>query len=162
VIGSTVTQVNFVLPAQIASGPATITVTPQSGTAVSALTTIAPVSPAVFQFEVGTALVAANVIRVRADGTQSIEPIAAGISFGAASDQIFLAIYGSGIRGASTVAATLRGQDVPVLYAGPQGIAGLDQVNIGPLPRSFAGRGRVTILLTADGLTANAVQANFQ
>ena len=38
---------------------------------------------------------------------------------------------------------------------------GLDQVNIGPLPSSLAGRGSVTILLTADGLTANAVQANF-
>jgi uncharacterized protein (TIGR03437 family) len=166
VTGSTTTQVNFVLPPQLAGGAATITVKPVSGSPVSASTNIAPVSPAVFQFDAGTALVAANVIRVRADGTQSIEPIAAGISFGAASgtgtDRIFLAIYGSGIRGASTVTATLRGQDVPVLYAGPQGIAGLDQVNIGPLPRSLAGRGSVTILLTADGLTANAVQASFQ
>ena len=161
VIGSTATQVNFILPPQLAPGPATIIVSSQSGTAVMALTTIAPVSPAVFQADSGTATVAANIIRVSASGAQSIEPIASGISFGATADQIFLAIYGSGIRGASMVTATLRGHDVPVLYAGPQGIAGLDQVNIGPLPRSLAGRGRVTILLTADGLTANAVQANF-
>ncbi len=126
VIGSTATQVNFVLPAQLASGPATITVTTQSGTPVSAKTTIAPVSPAVFQSDAGTATVAANIIRVRSGGAHSVEPIASGISFGAATDQLFLAIYGSGIRGASTVTATLRGHDVPVLYAGPQGIAGLD------------------------------------
>ena len=44
-------------------------------------------------------------------------------------------------------------------YAVPQG--GFDQVNIGPLRRFFAGRGRLTILLMADGLTANPVQANF-
>ena len=119
-------------------------------------------SPAVFQFDASTATVAANVVRVGANGTQSVEPIGNGISFGAASDQVFLAIYGSGIRGAATVTATVRGQGIPVLYAGPQGIAGLDQVNIGPLPRSLAGLGRLTILLTADGLTANAVQANFQ
>ena len=162
VIGSAATQVNFVLPPQLASGPATITVTLQSGAAVSALTMIAPVSPAVFQFDASTATVAANVVRVGANGTQSVEPIGNGISFGAASDQVFLAIYGSGIRGAATVTATVRGQGIPVLYAGPQGIAGLDQVNIGPLPRSLAGLGRLTILLTADGLTANAVQANFQ
>ena len=80
--------------------------------------------------------------------------------------RIYFVIYGTGFRGPSTVTATLPGHDVPVIYAGPQGAAGLgakglDQVNIGLLPSSLAGRGSVTILLTADGLTANAVQANF-
>lgn len=161
VIGSTPTQVNFILPAQLASGPVTITVLPSSGMPLVASADIASVSPAVFLADSGTALVAANIVRVRLDATQAIEPIAAGISFGAATDRVYLVIYGSGIREASTVTATIRGQNIPVTYAGPQGLAGLDQVNIGPLPRSLAGRGSLTILLHADGLTANAVQAYF-
>jgi uncharacterized protein (TIGR03437 family) len=136
-------------------------VTPQSGAPVKASTNIAPVSPAVFLAGGNDGIMAANIVRVRQDATQTVEPIVSGISFGAATDRVFLAIYGSGIRAASTVTATIRGQNVPVTYSGPQGLAGLDQVNIGPLPRSLAGRGSLTVLLTADGLTANAVQANF-
>jgi len=158
VTASAAGQVNFIVPARAAAGEATITVTPKSGSAVVAAATIAPVSPSIFQLD-SNALASADVIRVRADGSVTYEPIAAGISFGAATDQIFLAIYGTGIRGASAVRAIVRGQDVPVLYAGPQGSNGLDQVNIGPLPRSLAGLGHVTMLITADGLTANPVQA---
>jgi uncharacterized protein (TIGR03437 family) len=158
--GSTASQVNFLLPAQLAPGPAIITVTPQTGAAVRALTTIAPVSPAVFQLD-AAGLAAANVIRVGADGTQTVEPVTGGISFGAASNRIYLSIYGSGMRGASRVTATIRGREIPVLFAGAQGIEGLDQVNIGPLPRAFAGRGRLTIVIVADGLTANPVQVMF-
>lgn len=162
VVGSTATQVNFVVPGGVAAGPAAITVTPRSGPAVRASATIAPVSPALFQLD-AAALIAANVVRVRADGSQAVEPVAAGISFGAASDQLYLAIYGSGIRNAGDTRVLIRGREVPVLYAGRQGsVEGLDQVNIGPLPRSLAGRGRLTILLTADGLTANPVQAEFR
>jgi len=50
-----------------------------------------------------------------------------------------------------------------VLYWGPApGFAGEDQVNIGPLPQSLAGRGNVNILLTADGLAANTVNITIQ
>ncbi len=35
---------------------------------------------------------------------------------------------------------------------------GLDQINIGPLPRSLAGRGAVEIRITVDGVEANVVQ----
>ena len=34
---------------------------------------------------------------------------------------------------------------------------GLDQINIGPLPPSLAGRGEVEIVVTADGMAANTV-----
>ena len=45
----------------------------------------------------------------------------------------------------------------------PQGqFVGLDQINIGPLPRSLAGRGEVNILLTADGKPANTVTVNVR
>jgi uncharacterized protein (TIGR03437 family) len=161
VSGSTATQLNFVLPAQLATGPAIVTATPTSGPALAYSTTIAPVSPAIFQLD-SASLVAANIIRVHADGSQAAEPIASGISFGPASDQLYLVIYATGIRNAAKVSVTIRGHDIPVSYSGPQGaFDGLDQINIGPLPRSLAGKGRLTILVIADGLTANPVQANF-
>jgi len=37
-------------------------------------------------------------------------------------------------------------------------VMGLDQINIGPLPRTLIGYGRVNIIVTADGQTANPVQ----
>ena len=40
--------------------------------------------------------------------------------------------------------------------------AGEDQVNVGPLPRSLAGQGVVSIVLAAGGQTANTVNINIQ
>ena len=42
------------------------------------------------------------------------------------------------------------------------GYQGLDQVNIGPLPLSLAGKGKVNIVLIADGQTANPVNVTIQ
>jgi uncharacterized protein (TIGR03437 family) len=51
---------------------------------------------------------------------------------------------------------------VPVSYAGPQGqFAGLDQVNV-QLGSSLAGMGETNLVLTVDGLVANAVRINLQ
>jgi len=45
----------------------------------------------------------------------------------------------------------------------PQGqFAGLDQANLGPLPRTLAGRGEVNIMFTVSGKTANIVTVTFQ
>ena len=45
-----------------------------------------------------------------------------------------------------------------MLLAGAlDGLAGLDQVNIGPLPRSLAGAGEVNVVVTAAGITSNPV-----
>ena len=76
----------------------------------------------------------------------------------------FLLLFGTGIRGfRSEVTATVGGEEVPVLGAVPQGeFVGLDQVNLGPLPRSLLGRGEVEIILTVDGKTANTVTLNIR
>jgi len=55
------------------------------------------------------------------------------------------------------------GQAVGV--AGPvpaPGFPGVDQVNLGPLPRSLAGAGEVAIVLTVDGVRANEVTVAIQ
>ena len=40
--------------------------------------------------------------------------------------------------------------------------AGLDQVNLGPLPRSLAGKGATSVVLRVDGKTSNAVTVNIR
>jgi uncharacterized protein (TIGR03437 family) len=72
-------------------------------------------------------------------------------------------MYGTGIRNAKNVTVTVGGLSVPVTYSGAApGFAGEDQVNIGPLPLSLAGKGSVNILLTADGQAANTVNVTIQ
>ena len=105
------------------------------------------------------------VVRVKADGVQSVEAITGPIDLGPATDQVYLVLFGTGIRGRSSlagVAATIGGLDADVTFAGPQGqFDGLDQVNV-RLPRSLAGVGRVEIGLTVDGWEANTVTVTIQ
>ena len=88
------------------------------------------------------------------------------IDLGAATDQIYLSLYGTGIRGFSSLAAftvTISGVAVPVSGAAAQSqFAGLDQVNVGPLPRTLAGKGASNIVLQVDGRTANSVTVSFK
>ena len=166
-------QVNFLVPALAAPGNATVTITPQGGATIGGRLQIAAVAPGIFQLDPITALAAAYVVRVRADLSQSIEAVyqvvpgggvrALPIDLGPATDQVYLALFGTGILSAKSAAVTIGGQDARVLYWGPQRLAGvnvpgLEQVNIGPLPRSLSSAGSVNIVLTADGQTANPVQ----
>jgi hypothetical protein len=124
----------------------------------------------------GQGVASAVALRIKADGTQSYEPVArfdaqqnrfvaVPIDLGAASDQLYLLLFGTGLRfnsGLTRASCKLGGLDVPVLYAGVQGgFAGLDQVNLGPLPRSLAGRGEVDLVLMVDGQAANTVRVAF-
>ena len=139
-------------------GPATVTVTSADGGTVTGSVGIVVVAPGLFTADAGgEGVAAAFYLRVAADGartqdltfdpnTQASVPI----DLGSESDEIFLLLFGTGIRGfTSQVTATVGGENVPVLGPGPQGqFVGLDQVNIGPLPRSLAGRGEVDIILS--------------
>jgi uncharacterized protein (TIGR03437 family) len=162
-------QVDFLVPSGTAAGGATITVTAMDGTVTSGDTQIALVSPGIFQLNLSTNLAAANVVRVKPDQSQTIEAVyvvspandvrAMPIDLGPPTDQLYLVLYGTGIRNGKVVAVTIGGQDVPVLYSGAQPqLAGVDQVNVGPVPRSLGGRGRANIIMTTDGQTANPVQ----
>ncbi|QQS48958.1 MAG: hypothetical protein IPM66_10195 [Acidobacteriota bacterium] len=105
---------------------------------------------------------AAVALRVRADGSQSYEPITDGIDLGDSGDRVFIVLFGTGIRHRiprdEYAFAYIGGTRANVLYAGKNGAdyEGLDQVNI-EIPRSLAGRGDVDLLLTIDGKTANPV-----
>jgi len=165
------TQINFEIPAGTATGTATVTFQNQSGTNQSATISIGSVSPGIFELN-GAGLAAALVLPVISGTQQPLLPvyqIASGsvvplpINLGGATEQVYLEMYGTGIRYAKKVTVTMDGLSVPVLYGGPApGFAGEDQVNIGPLPPSLAGKSSVNILLTVDGQAANTVNVTIQ
>jgi uncharacterized protein (TIGR03437 family) len=165
------TQVNFEIPAGTAEGTATVSIQNQNETTQTATVQIGNVSPGVFALN-GSGLVAAWVLPVLSGTQQPLQPvyqIASGsvvplpISLGPATEQVYLEMYGTGIRNATHVTATVADLSVPVLFAGAApGYAGEDQVNIGPLPQSLTGQGSVNIVLTADGQAANVVNLTIQ
>jgi len=79
------------------------------------------------------------------------------------SAQVYLILYGTGIRNHQTpVTAKIGNTTVTTAYAGMQGVfVGEDQINI-LLPSSLAGSGLVSVILTADGETTNPVQIQIQ
>ena len=163
------TQVNYEIPAEAAIGAAAVTITNANGDTGSAALQIVKVAPGVFVLN-ATALAAADVI-VANNVSQQVENIYQVAPSGAivaapvdlTAGQIYLAIFGSGIRSAKSVTATIGGLSVPVPFWGAQGVyAGLDQVNIGPLPLKLQGQGQVNLVLTADGQVANTVNITVQ
>jgi len=165
-------QVNYIVPAGLAAGTATVAFNSGSSTQNQQIK-LGPVAPGMFTFN-AAGLAAGSVLRVSADGTQTAENlfqmdrsgnvIALPINLGPATDQVFLILYGTGFRAAGTANTTMTigGQNAQVSFAGDQGaFAGLDQVNV-LLPRSLAGRGSVNIVLTASGQTANTVNVSIQ
>jgi uncharacterized protein (TIGR03437 family) len=91
---------------------------------------------------------------------EKIDCAAVPIDLGTSADTAVVELYGTGIRGRTSLAGvtcTVGRATAQVLYAGPQGqYAVEDQVNV-LLPHSLAGAGRVDINLVVDGRPANKV-----
>ncbi|HTQ54942.1 MAG TPA: SBBP repeat-containing protein [Bryobacteraceae bacterium] len=165
------TQINFEIPAGTATGAATVAIKNQNGTTQSTTISIGSVSPGIFQLN-AAGLVAAWVLPVISGTQQPLQPVyqvadgsvvALPVSLGSSNEQVYLEIYGTGLRSAKSVTATVGSLTVPVLYAGPApGWAGEDQVNIGPLPQALAGQGSLNIVVAADGQQANVVTVTIQ
>jgi uncharacterized protein (TIGR03437 family) len=169
-------QVNYVVPSGSAPGPAVVTVSVGGVAVTGGGVSIAGIGPGLFLFQ-GTNIVAAYITRAKADFSQTNENIyaynssgalvAAPIDLGPATDQVYLILYGTGVRGhraaSNSVMATAGGVSLPVSYAGAQNTAypGLDQVNV-LLPRSLAGKGDVTIQVTVDGQAAEPGHVTIQ
>lgn len=169
-------QINYLLPAGLASGAATVSITSGGGAASGGVIQITPVAPGIFTADAsGRGIPAANLFRLHADGSSVTEPIAffdpaqgkivpKPIDAGEEGDRIFLILFATAVKGRSDLAAveaTIGGLPAEVSYAGAQGsFFGLDQINI-EIPRSLAGQGLVDVLLTVDGATANIVQISI-
>jgi uncharacterized protein (TIGR03437 family) len=154
-------QVNFLVPSSVPTGSATVTVAGSKGSA-STPVTIAAVAPALFTLN-AAALAAAYVVRVR-QGNQTVEPISDPIDLGPPGDQVYLSLFGTGLRGAppGQVSVGIQGINAPVIYAGPQSqFSGLDQVNV-QLPRELTGTGDASVVLTAAGTAALTVHISVK
>jgi len=173
-------QINFLVPPNTPNGNATLRVKRNGTTVVQGAIEVQQVSPGLFTAaSSGEGVAAAYVLRVNnansndqtADlvfrynqSTASFE--ANPIDLSRPNESVFLVLYGTGIRWRSALSGvnvSLRGTNYPALYAGPVGeFAGLDQVNIGPLPASLIGAGPVNVVLTVDGKTAKTVTVAFK
>ena len=168
-------QVNLLIPAGLAAGSAQLAVLHGSRVALSGSLQIASSAPGLYSMNLdGAGVAAAYGFRITSsnqqvneqlyscDATAARSCLPTPLSLGAAGDTLYVALFGTGIRGAATVQCYVAGQSVPVLYAAAQGSdAGLDQVNIS-IPRSLAGQGDVRLYLVADGAASNAVVLNLQ
>jgi uncharacterized protein (TIGR03437 family) len=170
-------QVNYLVPAGTALGEATVTVTGNDGTVSTGKVRIAVVTPGLFAANAnGQGVAAALVLRVKANGQQIYESlarfdaslnrwVAEPIDLGQNSEQLFLILFGTGMRGRASLAgatATIGGTNAEVLYVGAQGdLVGLDQANL-RLPRSLAGRGEVNVTLSVDGIATNVVTVSVK
>ncbi|MDX2030839.1 MAG: hypothetical protein SF339_09240 [Blastocatellia bacterium] len=170
-------QINSLIPTGTAPGPAILSVTNAAGELFTSPLQIADAAPGLFSASAtGQGVAAAVALRIQANGAQSYEPVsrfdaalnrfvAVPIDLGNPTDQVFLLLFGTGLRNRSSLAAVstrVGGAVVETLYAGPQGgFVGLDQLNI-RLPASLAGRGEVVVALTVDGAIANPVQIHIR
>jgi uncharacterized protein (TIGR03437 family) len=163
-------QVNYLVPAGTALGEAQVVVTNMTGLVGSANVQIANIAPGIFQLN-ASGLAAAIVLIVAPDGSQTFQNVyqlspsnnIIALPINLSAGQVYLELYGTGIRNAKNVTVRVGSQSVPVLSSGAQGnFLGLDQVNIGPLPKSLAGSGQTNIVLSADGQAANTVNVTFQ
>lgn len=172
------TQVNYLLPTGASPGAATVTVTSGNGAVSTGTAQIAAVAPGLFTANAsGQGVAAAVALRVTSDGTQINESVAVfdqaqnrfvakPIDLGPDGELVFLILFGAGFRNRSSlsaVSASVGGELVDALFAGAQGdFVGLDRANIGPLPRSLAGRGEVDLVFRADGKAANTVRVSVK
>lgn len=170
-------QINYVIPAGASAGQAALTVINAGAPVAAGEIQIAGVAPGLFSANSsGQGVANAFAFRVKANGSQSLEPVARfdpsqngfvpiPIDLGSTNDQVFLVLYGTGLRyrsSLSTVNCSIGGVSSEVLFAGAApGFTGLDQVNV-RLPRSLAGRGVVDVTLVVDGKDANKAHVSIR
>ena len=164
-------QVNVLIP-DLPAGAAHIRVRRGAEALADGEFMVSRVSPGLFSAaNTGSGLAAALAVRVDADGTQSVEPVAVfnvqrgmwePMPLHTAAAAIYLSLFGTGIRNGSDLAASIDGVPVAVqFHAAHTVFPGLDQINIGPLPAELSGRAVVDLALTVDGIEANTVQFGF-
>ncbi len=169
------TQINYQIPEDTATGTARISISNSALTTVTEFVQIMPVAPGLFSAQAdGQGLAAADVTRIRGDGSRSEEKmtrfdpgqnkiVAVPIDLGPETDRVFLILYGTGLRARNSRAtANIGGVASTVEYFGTQGgFVGLDQVNV-LLPRSLIGRGEVEVSINLQGQAANPLKISIK
>jgi uncharacterized protein (TIGR03437 family) len=163
-------QINYQIAPGILIGQTSVTITSGNGAVSTGSILVEPVAPGLFSADAtGRGLAAAVALRVRSNGSSSFESIvrfdsaqnrfvAIPIDLSSTTDQVFLVLFGTGIRFRSALpTASIGGLGSQVTFAGAQGsLTGLDQINV-RLDRSLIGRGTVNVTVTANGRITNMV-----
>ncbi|MEO8370942.1 MAG: Ig-like domain repeat protein [Candidatus Solibacter sp.] len=168
-------QVSFLIPPEVAEGPATLRVSTAQGGVSSAVIVVGTVSPGLFAANAGGGgPAAAQFVRVHAGGAQDAPVDAAAydtaaqawttvdVDQAADGEALYLVLYATGIRNReSAVTATIKGQTVAVEYAGPHALyQGLDQINL-RLPSGLP-HGTAAVAIAVDGKMSNMVTVSFR
>ena len=170
-------QVNYVVPDVAETGRATVTVAAANGVTAAGTIEISDVAPAIFTANSDGKGAAAAYVTLYGPGNATASTLvfqcgtAAGscvskpVDIGATGQLAYLNLYGTGLRGRSTmdrVTCTIGGVAATVSYVGAQGgFTGLDQVNV-LIPASLKKRGEVDVVLSVDGQLANTVKIAIQ
>ena len=173
-------QINYLVPPGTASGNATVTVTSGDGTVSTGTADISHVAPGIFsvtadgkgfpsgyavRLKSNGALTGEDIVRVDATDPRNVKVIPLPIDLGPESDQVFLILFGTGIRhrlSLSSVTARIGGSVSEVVFAGSHvWFVGEDQMNI-RLPRSLKGRGEIEVQIQVDGRAANTVKISVK
>ncbi|HEU0120754.1 MAG TPA: FG-GAP-like repeat-containing protein [Bryobacteraceae bacterium] len=119
----------------------------------------------------GAGAAAAYAALYRKDGSIVPQPVFAcgngqcttlAMDLGDVGDKLVVTVFGTGLRRAKTVTATVDGIPAEILFAGAQPeTPGLDQANI-VVPRELGGRGEVSVAVLADGLPSNGVRVSVR
>jgi uncharacterized protein (TIGR03437 family) len=135
------------------------------------------VAPGIFMVSHGDDIPAATAVLVHPDGTQvpvpvfecsrSAEALSCKLSSmprsSAGDGRIYVTFYGTGFRGANAanVTCSIGGISVPVTYAGPQGIPGVEQINIRLLPFEQLDNLFYNVVIAINGVMANQPFIDF-
>jgi uncharacterized protein (TIGR03437 family) len=145
-------QVSFVLPPNLDTGEARITIE-RGGEAIGVtVSRIENVAPGLFSAS-GTGSGAAIGLAIQDTLNRPLPR-----PFDPASQEE-ITLLGTGIRRAATVSVTVAGETASLIGVEPDpDHPGLDRIRIGPLPRGLSTRlGEQEVRLTADGVESNAV-----
>jgi uncharacterized protein (TIGR03437 family) len=165
-------QINFEVPGDSAPGAGTLTVHFSDGSEVTVPIEIVVVNPGLFASAgTGEGPAAAVALRIAPDSTQTLVTVTAfsdgqhrtvPISVGGGQDPVVLLLFGTGIRGTSSVQAFINGQPAEVVGFGAQlDFVGLDQVNV-QISEAMAGAGVVEVYLVVDGIRTNSVTIEIE
>jgi uncharacterized protein (TIGR03437 family) len=169
-------QVNFQMPAGMATGVATFTISNGTVTPETVIGAVGQVAPTLFTMTgTGAGLAAATAVSV-SGGNPATTSLVSLFNCGSIPCQalpidlsgnsaVYLTLYGTGIRNRSSldnVLVTINGISLPALYAGPQpSDAGLDQINVQLTPELIGG-GVSNIVVKVDQHEANTVTLNLR
>jgi uncharacterized protein (TIGR03437 family) len=160
-------QVNYVVPANISAGVATVRVMNAGNEIAYGTVNVDYVSPSIFTFAgtgSGTPAAQTTFDGVSFQSVANPDGSPRALSVGTTARPNFLILYGTGLRrrtSLSGVQVTIGGLPAQVSYLGAHpGLAGLDQANL-RLPLELRGRGLVDVVVSVDGRAANTVRINI-